>query len=161
MLIQRLLDEDYECKHHWLGLGKDEEQSVRILNRVIRWIHDCIIYEADSRHAEVVINQLQLGEAKPATSFGTREEQFKNYDNVIGEMSGGEASRYRMIVARLNHLSMDRLDIQHATKEATTSMARPQNHHWSIVKRIARYLYNVPSAIQKFLAERNQHCSRT
>lgn len=58
-----LLDSIYECKHQWFGFDNEEEKFVRTLNGVICWNHVCIICEADSRHVDVVLTQLQLGGA--------------------------------------------------------------------------------------------------
>ena len=61
-----------------------------------------------------------------------------------------EASTYRMSVARLNHFSSDRPDIQHPAKEARKNMAQPQFHHWSLLKRIGTYLVDAPRVVQTF-----------
>ena len=38
-----------------LGPDEDEDDEVRILNRVIKWTSEGITYEADQRHAELII----------------------------------------------------------------------------------------------------------
>ena len=53
-----------------------------------------------------------------------------------------------MIVARLNYLALDRPDIQYATKEASNHMTKPKEHHWGLLKRIARYTIDAPRAVQ-------------
>ena len=150
MWFKELLDKAYECKHHWLGPDDSEERSIRVLNRVICWAKDSITYEADARHVEVVLNQLQLNEAKSVTSPGTREEQTKANETTSDEMKPDESSRYRMLVARLNYLSSDRPDIQYAVKEASKHMSKPHIHHWGLLKRIGKYLIDAPRVIQKF-----------
>ena len=55
-------------------------------------------------------------------------------------MSRSEARRYRGIVARLNYLSPDRIDIQFAVKECARNMATPREGHWAALTRIGRYL---------------------
>lgn len=39
-----------------------------------------IIYEADDMHVEVVLNQLQLVDAKFVSTLGTRGEQTRRYE---------------------------------------------------------------------------------
>lgn len=97
-------------------------------------------YEVDRRHVEVVIEQLQLKEAKGVTSPGARSEQSKVDEAESEEMPPVEASNYRMLIARYNYLSMDRFDIQYASKEASNRMARPHIHRWQLLKRTARYI---------------------
>lgn len=82
MWFKDLLDKAYECKHHWLGFDDNEEHSIRVLNGVICWSQDRITYEADARHVEAVLAQLQLNEAKAVTSPGTREDQTKAIEIV-------------------------------------------------------------------------------
>ena len=52
-----------------LGPGRDEEHSIRILNRVLEWTDEGLRYEADQRHAEIIIQQLGLrSDSKPVSS---------------------------------------------------------------------------------------------
>lgn len=85
-----------------------------------------------------MISQLSFNDAKVVTTLGTRDEQVKSHQADIEELSGAEASRYRMVTARLKHLAMDRPDIQYAVKEASKHMAKPRLQHWALLKRIGR-----------------------
>ena len=42
------------------GVHKEEDQSIRILNRTIEWNQDGLWYEADQRHAEILVRELEL-----------------------------------------------------------------------------------------------------
>ena len=42
------------------GVRKEEEQSIRILNRIIEWNQEGAWYEADQRHAEIIVRELAL-----------------------------------------------------------------------------------------------------
>ena len=149
-----LLDKTYECTHQWLGPDSDEELSIRVFNRVICWDKDNITYETDGRHVEVLLHQSQLDAAKAVTSPGTREEQSTSHETISEDMKPEEASRYRMLVARLDYLASDRPDIQYAVKEASKTMAKPQMHHWSLLKRAGKYLIDAPRVIQRFKWQR-------
>ena len=62
--FKSVFDGAYGCKHHWLEPDDKEEKSTRILNTVIPWTKEGIKHETDQRHVEVVLDQLQLTEAK-------------------------------------------------------------------------------------------------
>ena len=148
--LKGLLDEIYECKHQWLGPDGGEERSVRIQNRIICWDKYGITYGADPRRVEVVIEQMKLAEATSVSSPGAREEQIKAHDIESEEVFPTDVSSYRMLIARLNCLSMDRPDIPYSTKEASKFMARPHQHHWQVLRRISRYVVDAPRVVQMF-----------
>ena len=57
-----------------LGPEEKDDKSIRILNRVITWKEEGIEYEADQRHAEIIVNSLGLEkEAKAVRSPGVKE----------------------------------------------------------------------------------------
>ena len=72
--MKRELEKAYEIKIQVLGPGKEDSSQVRVLNRVLTWSTDGISYEADPRHAEVVIQELGLSEAKDVATPWTKEE---------------------------------------------------------------------------------------
>ena len=68
------LEKKYQVKTQVLGPGENQQQEVKLLNRVVSWDGTRgLVYEADPRHAEIVIEQLKLQEAKEVTAPGTRE----------------------------------------------------------------------------------------
>lgn len=68
------LEKAYELKTHVLGPDKEDLKQVRVLNRVLTWSSEGTSYEADPRHAEIVINDLGLKDAKGVVAPGTKEE---------------------------------------------------------------------------------------
>ena len=64
----------FELKTEILGPEKDETRELRILNRVLRWESEGITWEADQRHAEIIIQQLGLEGSKPLSSPGCKED---------------------------------------------------------------------------------------
>ena len=76
----RKMDEDlkkhFEMKTEMLGpdKGAGEVQEIRFLNRVLSWHDKGISWEADPRHAEMVIKQLGLEGAQTAATPGMKEE---------------------------------------------------------------------------------------
>ena len=60
-------------------IGKTEHMSQewKVLNRVLRRIEDGWEYEADPRHAELLVKSLNLEEAKPVSTAGEDEKEWK------------------------------------------------------------------------------------
>ena len=98
-------------------LGKDHEdcKQVKVSNRRLTLTKGGIAYEADPRHAEIVVQDLGLKDAKGVVAPGTKEEgTAKEY--CQDKLSPAKASEYRAIAARLNYLSPDRRDIRFSVK---------------------------------------------
>ena len=68
------LKEAFEMTMEVFGPQAHQCQQVRILNRVMTWTPEGIQYEADQRHAEIIIGELGLEGAKALTTPGSREE---------------------------------------------------------------------------------------
>ena len=117
-----------------IGPCEGGEQATRILNRIVNYEDNVLTYEADQRHAEVVVKGIGLSaESKSVVTPGTN-----------GPMQAGTVnlndSQFRMLAARCNYLAQDRPDIQYAVKEVCRKMASPDEAAWGQLKRVARYL---------------------
>ena len=44
-----------------LGPEASDDKKVSILNRVLRWTEDCLLYEADPRHVEKLLREADMG----------------------------------------------------------------------------------------------------
>ena len=125
-----------------LGPEERDDKSVRIFNRIISW-HDGfgIKYEADQRHADILIESLDLRSANPVSTPGIKE-------------SGGEGTlsnqqtEYRAVAARCNYLAQYRPDLQFAAKGICRSMSSPEEEDWIKAKRMGRYIKGEPRLIQ-------------
>ena len=92
-----------------LGPGIKDDKSIRILNRVVEWTDQGIKYEADQRHAEIIIKQLGLNDrSKPVVTPGSKET---GEDSSEEALLGREVTLFRAMVARANYLAQDRSDI--------------------------------------------------
>ena len=56
-----------------LGPEPTDDKEVSILNRVVRWCDDCLLYEADPRHVEQLLRDAGLEDCKPLTTPGVKE----------------------------------------------------------------------------------------
>lgn len=162
--LERIFTSKFDTKTEYLGPGSHHQKTVRILNRVISWDDDGITYEADQRHAEIVVRELGLEAGRPVTTPGSRDDAGKmsavKVDNALTKdseyeahdalLQGQEATKFRAITARLNYLAQDRPDLQYAVKEVARRMASPRHGDWLALKRIGRYLLGAPRAVQKY-----------
>ena len=59
------MDKKYQIKTQWLGSGTQYQQDVKHLNRIVGWDDDVrgLVFEADPRHAEIIIEQVKFKEA--------------------------------------------------------------------------------------------------
>ena len=67
------------------------------------------------------------------------------------------ASEFRTLAARANYLALDRPDIQFATKELCRGMANPTVGDKRKLKRLARYLIEMPRIVSKFAFQEEPH----
>ena len=84
-----------------------------MLNRILRYTESGIEMEADLRHAEIIIQQLGLENAKPL-SIPSADEVKRPDDET--KLNPEYTTQYKSIVARANYLAADRPDIQFAVK---------------------------------------------
>ena len=84
--MKQKLSENFEIKTEVLGpnAGAGEVQELRFLNRIMAWTEHGITWEADPRHAELVIQQLDLENCKPVVSPGVKEDNRERAADRIG-----------------------------------------------------------------------------
>ena len=145
------MSEKYDIKSEFLGPEVSMKKEIKVLNRTITWRESGIEYEADSRHADLVIRELGLESAKAVTTPGTSETSAEETAREDSPLLGSrEATSYRALAARLNYLAADRVDLQFATKCVAKHMSAPREHDWIALKRVGRYLRGSPRLIQMF-----------
>ena len=148
--MKRQLKRKYKIKTQRLGPGEGHQQEMKIFNRVVCSCSEKgIIVEADPRHAEIIIEQLKLKDAKIVCTPGTKDEGNTTQD-AEEELDESQASQYRAITARCNYTSSDRLDIAYIVKELTRRMSRPTKGDWQRLKRLGRYLLGKPRLQQLY-----------
>ena len=118
------------------------------MRRILRWTDSGLEYEADQRHAEVIVEQMCLDKANPVSTPGTK--CIAVYGKSDELLSSGQASIYRALVARANYLAQDRPDIQYSVKELCREMSTPSQKSWESLKRLGRYLKGRPRMIQHY-----------
>jgi hypothetical protein len=149
------LSKNLEIKTQKIG-RKEKTKQMTFLGRVLTWEESGIRYEADPRHAEIVIQELGLAGGKSAATPGsTTKLDVRDESEGNPLMAGQDATRYRAVTARLNFLAQDRTDIQHATKEVSRCMSAPRIGDMDALKHIGKYLLRRPRAtyMYKFQSE--------
>ena len=96
------------------GVKKEEDQSIRILNRIIEWNKDGLWYEADQRHAEILVRELELEGNRVKSEVPGEKVTYSEEDEE--ELPPAEIKKYQALLARANYLAQDRSDIQYAVK---------------------------------------------
>ena len=73
--LDKDLEKHFEMKTEVLGPNSEagETREVRFLNRILTWNDNGISWEADPRHAEMVVKQLGLEGARVAATPGLRK----------------------------------------------------------------------------------------
>ena len=153
----------YELKVRALVGDEDgDDHEATILNRTIRWSHGVFEYEADPKHVKILMEELGLnveskGLEAPAERMDVEKGWSPEDDDESELMDSSDARKFRSIAARMNYLAMDRADIQFAAKEVCRSMAKPKIKDWGKVKRLARYLVEVPRLVWRFAENEGQN----
>ena len=110
--MRRKLEEKFEIKTSLVGHGPKDAREGKVLNRILRATEGGFEYEADPRHAELMIEAMGLQSAKGVTSPMVSQEDEGVTNDV--ELSAEKQTMYKAIAARGNYLSLDRPDLQFA-----------------------------------------------
>jgi hypothetical protein len=138
-----------------LGPEDKDDKHVGILNRVVEWDEEGIKYEADQRHAEIIIREMGLSGSKKGLSVPCSREGKDNGEEDRKELEGSEATRYRALTARGIYLAQDRTDIGFGAKELSRNMAKPCEEDMGRLKQFARYLIGKERVVQEFGYQQN------
>ena len=128
--MDRTLREAYELKRTGtIGIEVEGSKRISFLNRVIRLEtiegRHCAVIEADSRHAELLIEELGLKNGKGVETADVK----KSVDQQLLEAKAAAlppdmVKKYRSLVMRAAYLSQDRADLGHAVK----TLSRKKHH---------------------------------
>ena len=106
--------------------------------------------KCDQRHVEIILEQLELKDAKPLGTPGVEDGTSTGEEADEQPLQGEMASLYRAISARANYVAQDRSDIQYAVKELCRRMSAPTAGDLKKLKRLGRYLVGKPRAVALF-----------
>ena len=147
--------EKFEIQTQRLGRGKDKEgkpklEEGQVLNRVIRRTDAGWESEADPRHAELIMQHLDIQDAKSVSTPGVDQPVASNEEIEDEDLGPAESTKFRAIGARCNDVQPDRPDIHYATKDVCRMMSKPNKKSLDMLKRIGRYLKGRPRRVWKY-----------
>lgn len=129
-----IMQEEYGIKlRKRIVTEKKDHKSLAIPNRCVEWRHDGTLYEADPRHAEIIVREMGIANAAPAVTAGVKTSALPDEDDPL--LDHGHAHQFRRVIGRGFVLAQDRSDIQFAVKETARGMASPRQSHWDKLAR--------------------------
>ena len=149
--LKAKLQKRFEVKTQVVGDRADlgEVKETRILNRIVRVTPRGWEYEADQRHADLIVQETGAHHLSPLTHPGG-DKKALGVEAETEELVGPEATRFRAVAARAKHLSADRPDIQYAVKEICRRMSKPVAGDWEKLVRLGRYLRGSPRCVWEY-----------
>ena len=109
-----------------LGTAEDESEMVSFLGRTLTIVREGIEYEGDTKHAEILVEEWEMQDAKAVVSPSTAEEKLGSVsDEMMQEIPPVEATRFRRAAARINYMALDRADLGFAAKDVSRAMSSP------------------------------------
>ena len=108
-----------------IGPENTDQKELIVLNRKLTWSEDgeMIAWEADYRHVDTLITQLNLEKANSVTSPGVKER--KPEADEEEPVDAEKITLYRSCTMRIAYLATGRLDLSYAIKEAARKMQNP------------------------------------
>ena len=156
--IEKILASRYDYKV--VGdIGPDPQDGVEmtILNRTLRFDKktETIEYEADQRHAELIVLELGLEHAK-AVSTPSEKKCFEDMlaDEISPALDEAQTTVYRSLTMRGSYLAQDRGDIAETVKTLARSMKEPKECDMVCLKRFGRFLKGKPRVVLRFAPQR-------
>ena len=144
--LESELAKRFEIKTQVIGHEKGCAAEGKILNRVVRATEMGYELEADPRHGELIVEALNLTEAKGVATAGVDDPEVEEDE----ELTGQDVFTYRSLSARANYLAIDQPDLMFACKELCRKMSKPTMQAWGRLIRLGKYLKNHPRVIWHF-----------
>ena len=143
------LEGRFEIKTKIIGQGEGEDREARVLNRIIRVTPKGWEYELDQRHADILIQAMNLSLANLVKAPGEDEKNWE-MSETDQAVDPKEETHFRALAARANYLALDRMDLQYATKEVCRGMSAPTRGHVKKLSRLIRYLIEAPRVVTEY-----------
>ena len=135
------------------GFGAGLDKVLCILNRAVTFDdeHKRITLEADRKHLDQVLRDLELVEAKtvltPRVKHTLKEQQDIDESEVLPPK---EATLYRSACMRMKYFEQDRMDISETLKCLAQHMAAPRRGHMTELKRLVRFVKGRPRELMEY-----------
>ena len=96
-----------------LGPGPGEQRHIKYLYRVLEWTERGITYEHDRKFVETILKEIGMLDCSAVSTPGVKEHQSQEDNERLSEK---ESSVARRVIATMNYMSQDRMDIGYAVK---------------------------------------------
>ena len=133
-----------------VGPKSDDQKELRILNRTLRSCKDGLVFPANLRHGKEVVDELGQSKPKPASSPATVDGATRCQSDDLKLLNEEEKRLYQRIVAKLNCVAHDRLDLKYATSSQASAVSSPPIGDMRAATRVGRYLRKALVAWQGF-----------
>lgn len=143
--IKKELEKSVELKSRKLGLGESGWKIGDFIGRTIELSRRGIKFTGDIKHAKSLRSEWDMSSCKGVRTPVSKDNLTGVSRDVSALVSPTEATRYRRVAARVNCMSLDRLDLSYASKEASRGMASPTRGDVINMKRMLRCIKTVPS----------------
>ena len=91
--FENKIKEEFEVKVRGrLGPGGEDLKAIRILNRIVEWTVEGLRYEADQRHAEIIVKELGIESGKVRTDIPGERLPVNEEDDAELEASSSSES---------------------------------------------------------------------
>ena len=148
---EKAMNEAFLCKVAGrVGPEARDLQHAQVLNRTISCTHDGYEYEADIRHAEVLVKEVGATDLSSVVTPGSKIRAEDLEGERAKPLDAERAGRFRALAARANYLALDRPDIAFSAKECCRRMSNPRCVDWDALVRIGRYLKGHSRAVYLF-----------
>jgi hypothetical protein len=141
---------------HWMlknrgAIGRGgEHSSMRVLGRLVSKTEDGYEYEADPRHAELLVAAFDLKRSVTTPGTKTIDKDVDGGDEDDTKLDADGASFFRSLTMRAAYLSLDRCDLSYTCKELARDMSSPTVSSLAKLKRLCRYLQLRPRVVVKY-----------
>ena len=102
------------------------------------------------RHGREVVDELGLSKSKPVLFPGMGDSVTRCKDDESKPLDEEEKRLYQRVIAKLNYLAHDQLDLKYATSCLASAVSSPSIGNMRAAKRVGRYLRKAPVAWQGF-----------
>ena len=148
--MQQVLKEKYEYRCDG-EITKGSGKHLTILNRIVSYEQETgrVTYEADPRHAEMIIRQLNLQNAWSVTTPAEKKKSSEVLASVgFPLVMAEQTTLYRSLVMRAQFLAQDRAHLSEAVMKA------PNESDMQDLKRLGRYLAGRPRVVDVYHPQR-------
>ena len=130
------LKKRWETCDQMIGPKRDDQKELRILNRTLRWCKDGLVVAANLRHGREVVGELGLSKSKPVLSPATADGAARCEDDESKSLDEEGKRLHQRIIAKLNYLAHDRLDLKYATSCLASAVSSPGTGYMRAAKRV-------------------------